>query len=144
MADDGYPRAPSAGVQLVTSFSGKGGKHDYVSSVDSVGRISYVFVQTFMHSAGRMFQRLHSASASLGISRFAHLPAGSIILRVPDKVKLKENVAEVSTAMALKYRELKSEQEELIKMVTALNTVQRKGQANINIMDVNEEEDVDS
>ncbi|KAJ7717083.1 hypothetical protein B0H14DRAFT_3901293 [Mycena olivaceomarginata] len=81
-----------------------------ITIVDSIGRISYVFVQTFLHSAGRMFQRLHSATASLGISRFAHLPAGSILLRIPDQVKLKGNMAEVMPATALTYKQLHSEQ----------------------------------
>ncbi|KAF7371887.1 hypothetical protein MVEN_00046000 [Mycena venus] len=134
-------------ARVITIYSkggGKGGKHEYVSSVDSIGRISYVFTQTFLHSAGRMFQRLHSASASLGISRFAHLPAGSIILRISDQVKLKGNMAEVMPATALKYKELQSEQRELVRMVTVLNTVQRRGKANTNVMDLEEEDDVDS
>ncbi|KAF7328133.1 hypothetical protein MVEN_02570400 [Mycena venus] len=134
-------------ARVVTIYSkggGKGGKHEYVSSFDSIGRISYVFTQTFLHSAGRMFQRLHSASASVGISRFAHLPAGSIILRISDQVKLKGNMAEVMPATALKYKELQSEQRELVRMVTVLNTVQRRGKANTNVMDLEEEDDVDS
>jgi hypothetical protein len=90
-----------------------------------------------------MFQRLHSASAALGISRYAHLPNGSILLRIPDKVALKHNVAEVSSAMALKYKELQKEKNRLVSAVTTLNTVQRRGQPNANIVDIEEDDDVD-
>ncbi|KAJ7880549.1 hypothetical protein B0H14DRAFT_3434422 [Mycena olivaceomarginata] len=122
---------------------GKAGKHDYVPSVDSIGRVSYVLVQTFAYSGGQMFQRLHSASAALGISRYAHLPTGSILLRIPDKVALKHNVAEVSSAIALKYKELQKEKNGLVSAVTTLNTVQRRGQPNANIADIEEDDDVD-
>ncbi|KAJ7483909.1 hypothetical protein B0H11DRAFT_1914403 [Mycena galericulata] len=35
-----------------------------------------------------------------------YTPAGSIFYRIPDKVNLKDNVAEVSSEMALKYKTL--------------------------------------
>ncbi|KAJ7867756.1 hypothetical protein B0H14DRAFT_3588043 [Mycena olivaceomarginata] len=133
-------------ARVITIYSkggGKGGKHEYVPSVDSVGHVSYVFVQTFAYSGGRIFQRLHSASATLGISRYAHLPNGSILFRIPDKVTSKRNVAEVSSAMALKYKELQKEKKGLVLAVTTLNTVQRHGQPNANIADIEEEDDVD-
>ncbi|KAJ7438683.1 hypothetical protein B0H11DRAFT_2358259 [Mycena galericulata] len=117
------------------------GKHDYVDHVDSIGRVSYAFVQTYAHRTGRMFRR--SASATLTISRLAHLPAGSILYRIPDKVNSKDNVVEVSSEMALKYKKLLSEQKELVAGVTRLNTVQRHGKPNINVVDIEEEEDVD-
>ncbi|KAK7008262.1 hypothetical protein R3P38DRAFT_2551949, partial [Favolaschia claudopus] len=130
-------------VSTYSKGGGKGGKHEYVSSVDSVGRISYAFVQTFAHGGGRVFQRLHSASAMFGISRFAHLPNGSVLFRLPDKVVLKQNTAEISSAMAMKYKELQMEKIGLVKAVTVLNTVQRKGQANVNVVDIEEEDDVE-
>ncbi|KAJ7854101.1 hypothetical protein B0H14DRAFT_2580102 [Mycena olivaceomarginata] len=80
---------------------------------------------------------------ALGISRYAHLPNGSILLRIPDKVALKHNVAEVSSTMALKYKELQKEKNRLVSVVTMLNTVQRRGQPNANIADIEEEDDVD-
>ncbi|KAJ7839111.1 hypothetical protein B0H14DRAFT_3458876 [Mycena olivaceomarginata] len=114
-------------ARVITIYSkggGKAGKHEYVPSVDSVGHVSYVFVQTFAYSGGRIFQCLHSASATLGISRYAHLPNGSILFRIPDKVTSKRNVAEVSSAMAPKLQG-------------------RHGQPNANIADIEEEDDVD-
>lgn len=131
-------------ITLYSKGAGKGGKHDYVDHVDSIGRVSYAFVQTYAHRTGRMFQRLHSASATLAISRFAHLPAGSILYRIPDKVNSKDNVVEVSSEMALKYKKLLSEQKELVAGVTRLNTVQRRGKPNINVVDIEEEDDVDA
>ncbi|KAJ7764021.1 hypothetical protein DFH07DRAFT_770672 [Mycena maculata] len=121
-------------ARVITMYSkggGKAGKHEYMASVDSIGLIS----------AGRLFQRLHSASALLGISCFAHLPTGSIVLRIPDQVKLKGNMAEVMPATALKYKQLHSEQGELVRMATVLNTVQRRGKANVNVMDLEEGDD---
>ncbi|KAF7363116.1 hypothetical protein MVEN_00664000 [Mycena venus] len=58
---------------------------------------------------------------------FAHLPTGSIILRISDQVKLKGNMVEVMPATALKYKELHD-----------------GGKANTNVMDLEEEDDVDS
>ncbi|KAJ7734200.1 hypothetical protein DFH07DRAFT_754450, partial [Mycena maculata] len=131
-------------ITLYSKGAGKGGKHDYVSSVDNVGRVSYAFVQTYAHRTGRMYQRLHSASAILNISQFAHLPAGSLLFRIPDQVHLKDSVVTVSSAMALKYKEFQSEQKGLVAGVTTLNTVQRCGKSNINVVDLEEENDVDS
>jgi hypothetical protein len=105
--------------------------------------VSYVFVQTFAYSGGQIFQHLHSASATLGISRYAQLPNGSILFRIPDKVTSKRNVTKVSSAMALKYKELQKEKKGLVLAVTTLNTVQWNGQPNTNIADIEEENDVD-
>ncbi|KAJ7836918.1 hypothetical protein B0H14DRAFT_3460470 [Mycena olivaceomarginata] len=58
------------------------------------------------------------------------------------KVTSKRNVAEVSSAMALKYKELQKEKKGLV-AVTTLNTVQRHGQPNTNIADIEEEDDLD-
>jgi len=43
--------------------------------------------------------------------------------------------------MALKYKQLHLEQSGL---VAVLNTVQRRGKASVNVMDLDEEDDVDS
>ena len=56
-----------------------------------VGKISYLLAQTFEHSGGRSFRRIHLASSMLGVSRFAHLSSGSILVRIPDQVKLTVN-----------------------------------------------------
>ncbi|KAJ7504877.1 hypothetical protein B0H11DRAFT_1904953 [Mycena galericulata] len=73
-----------------------------------------------------------------------YTPTGSIFYRIPDKVNLKDNVAEVSSEMALKYKTLLLEEKGLIVGVTRLNTVQRRGKPNISIVDIEEEENVDT
>ncbi|KAJ7318539.1 hypothetical protein DFH08DRAFT_819813 [Mycena albidolilacea] len=122
-------------ARVITIYSkggGKAGKHEYVPSVDFIGHVSYVFVQTFAYSGGQIFQCLHSASATLGISQYAHLPNGSILLRIPDKFTFKCNVAE----------ELQKEKKGLVLAVITLNTVQQYGQTNANIADIEEEDNV--
>ncbi|KAJ7446900.1 hypothetical protein B0H11DRAFT_2248676 [Mycena galericulata] len=131
-------------ITLYSKGAGKAGKHDYVDSVNNIGRVSYAFVQTYAHRTGRMYQRVHSASAALNISRFAHLPAGSILFRIPDDVTRRDNVVEVSSAMALKYKKFQSEQRGLVAGVTTLNTVQRRGKSNINVVNIEEEDDVEA
>ncbi|KAJ7733386.1 hypothetical protein DFH07DRAFT_780607 [Mycena maculata] len=51
---------------------------------------------------------------------------------------LKGNMAEEMPATALKYKQLHSEQGELVWMPTVLNTVQQWGKANVNVMDLEE------
>ncbi|KAJ7212580.1 hypothetical protein GGX14DRAFT_393481 [Mycena pura] len=68
-----------------------------------LGEDDFVFVIERQHillardSAGCMFQRTHSGSTALSISRFARLPAGSVLFRVPDKVTLKAVCKELQT-----------------------------------------------
>ncbi|KAJ7191711.1 hypothetical protein GGX14DRAFT_578735 [Mycena pura] len=105
----------------------------------SFGKISYILAQTFEHPGGRSFRRIHRASSMLGVSRFAHLPSGSILVRIPDLVKLTPVMAEVSRTTAVLFKNPQDERSGLVQMVTTLNTVQKKGKGNINIMDVEEE-----
>ncbi|KAJ7444958.1 hypothetical protein B0H11DRAFT_1930745 [Mycena galericulata] len=102
----------------------------------------YILAQTFEHSSGRSFQRIHRASSMLGVSHFAHLPPGSILVQVPDKVKLTA-VAVVSRNTAILLQTLKDELPGLTRMVTKLNTVQRKWKGNVNILDIEEDDCVD-
>jgi hypothetical protein len=69
----------------------------------------------------------------VGVSRFAHVPSGSILFRVPDKVTLgKQNFVELSSATTLK--ELLTEKKGLLWAATVLNIVQRRGVDNVNIV----------
>ncbi|KAJ7745545.1 hypothetical protein DFH07DRAFT_776655 [Mycena maculata] len=54
---------------------------------------------------------------------------------------LKGNMAEVMPATALKYKQLHFKQGELVLMATVLNTVQRRGKVNVNVMDLEEGDD---
>ena len=126
-------------LSIYSKGGGKAGRHDWVPQVPGIGKISYILAQTFEHSGGRSFRRIHRASSMLGVSRFAHLPSGSILVRIPDLVKLTPAMAEVSRTTAVLFKNLQDERSGLVQMVTTLNTVQKKGKGNINIMDVEEE-----
>ncbi|KAJ7349952.1 hypothetical protein DFH08DRAFT_807275 [Mycena albidolilacea] len=82
---------------------------------------------------------LGSNNANLHIEQWI---TDSSITKTGSMVTSKRNVAEVSSAMALKYKELQKKKE-LVLAVTTLNTVQRHGQPNANIADIEEEGDVD-
>ena len=56
---------------------------------------------------------------------------------------MKGSIVEISSRTALVWKELQKEKQGLIQMVTALNTVQRKGKT-INVIDIDEDDDVDT
>ncbi|KAJ7206825.1 hypothetical protein GGX14DRAFT_567902 [Mycena pura] len=93
-------------LSIYSKGGGKAGRHDWVPQVPGIGKISYILAQTFEHSGGRSFRRIHRASSMLGVSRFAHLPSGSILVRIPDLVKLTPVMAEVSRTTAILFKHL--------------------------------------
>ncbi|KAJ7212984.1 hypothetical protein GGX14DRAFT_564031 [Mycena pura] len=131
-------------LSLYAKGGGKAGAHAFISEADNIGPISFVFAQSYEHVGGHTFRRVHSGTAAmLGISRFAHIPAGSILLRVPDGVNMKQNFVELSSATTVKFKDLLGEKDRLVWMTTVLNTVQRRGADNVNIMDLDGDNDVD-
>ncbi|KAJ7189874.1 hypothetical protein GGX14DRAFT_580306 [Mycena pura] len=133
-------------LSMYAKGGGKAGAHAFIPQVDSIGPISFVLAQTYEHAGGRTFRRVHAgAAAMLGISRFAHAPAGSVLLRVPDTVTIKPNQlqVELSPATTVKFRELISEKAQLVWFTTVLNTVQRRGAGNVNIINMDADEDAD-
>ncbi|KAJ7730027.1 hypothetical protein DFH07DRAFT_724057, partial [Mycena maculata] len=105
---------------------GKAGRHDWVEQVPGIGKILYVLAQTFEHSGGHSFRRIHHVTSMLGVSRFAHLPSGSILIRIPNTVNLTLSTAEITRAATTLFNRLLAECEALAQMITALNMVQRK------------------
>ncbi|KAJ7220766.1 hypothetical protein GGX14DRAFT_389160 [Mycena pura] len=91
---------------------------------------------------GRSFRRIHHTAAILGISTFAYLLSGAILIWVPDGVKVTERSAEVSKKIAL-FTELLREKAGVMRMVTVLTTVQRKSGGNVNVLDIEEDDGVD-
>ncbi|KAJ7213114.1 hypothetical protein GGX14DRAFT_393311 [Mycena pura] len=110
--------------------------------VFAADRVSYAVARTYEHSGGRSFRRIHQSAAILGLSTFAHLPSGAIIVWVPDGITLTERSAEVSKKTIAMFTELQREKAGLIRMVTALTTVQRKSGADINVLDLEEDDGV--
>ncbi|KAJ7465359.1 hypothetical protein B0H11DRAFT_2240169 [Mycena galericulata] len=130
-------------LSIYSKGGGKAGRHDWIEQAPGIGKISYILAQTFEHSAGRSFRRVHRASSMLGVCRFAHLPSGSILVRVPDAVNLTHTMAEVSRNTAILFTRLRGEHSELVQMVASLNTVQKRGKGNINLLDIEEDNGVD-
>lgn len=127
---------------MYSKGGGKGGRHDWVPDVTNIGRISYVAVRVYQHSGGRSFRRIHRDAAFLGISTFAHLTSGAVLTRIPDSVSVNDRTADVSKKTAALFVELMSEKTALVRVSTALTTVQRKGTPNINIHNIEEEDGV--
>ncbi|KAJ7224508.1 hypothetical protein GGX14DRAFT_387187 [Mycena pura] len=92
---------------------------------------------------GRSFRRIHHTAAILGISTFAYLLSGEILIRVPDGVKVTERSAEVSKKTIALFTELLREKAGVMRMVTVLTTVQRKSGGNVNVLDIEEDDGVD-
>ena len=128
---------------MYSKGGGKAGAHAYIQAADTIGSISFVLAQTYEHAKGRTFRRIHSATAMVGVSRFAHIPPGSVLFRVPDKVSQTNNFVDLSSASTLKFNELLREKKELLWAATVLNTVQRRGADNVNIVDLDDDDDVD-
>ncbi|KAJ7030813.1 hypothetical protein C8F04DRAFT_1186464 [Mycena alexandri] len=92
------------------------------------------------------FKFTHRNYAALGTLRFAHLPANSFLAFLPtnnEPVKEFRDHVEIGLHGQKIFDELFMEREVLGKAVASLNTVRRKGKANINIIDVEEEEEVE-
>ena len=103
----------SSVITIYSKAAGKAGAHAFIEEADTIGSVSFALAQTYEHAAGRTFRRVHSTSVMVGVSRFAHLPSGSILFRVPDKVTQgKQNFVELSSATTLKFKELLTEKKE--------------------------------
>lgn len=131
-------------------YSRNGGKtagHSWVSRAESIGTLSYMVVQLFEQSTSirRTFQRIHRKFASMGLSKFAHLPSNSFLTTVATKsLKIVSDDRVNVTIETLKiFEELAGEKENLIKAVTRLNTVRGKGKGNRNVLSVEESDDVE-
>ncbi|KAJ7206417.1 hypothetical protein GGX14DRAFT_397221 [Mycena pura] len=74
---------------------------------------------------GHSFRRIHDTAAILGISTFAYLLSGAILIRVPDGVKVTERSAEVSKETIALFTELLREKAGVMRMVTVLTTIPR-------------------
>ncbi|KAJ7092782.1 hypothetical protein B0H15DRAFT_947610 [Mycena belliarum] len=135
-------------AKVITMYSkngGKAGAHAWVPECDTIGSLSYMVVQLFQHSYRRQFKFTDRNYAALGTLRFAHLPSHSFLALLPQDES--ENVQdfrdhlEVGPRSQLIFDELCAEKGALAKAVASLNTVRRKGKANVNIIDIEEDED---
>ncbi|KAJ6617205.1 hypothetical protein B0H10DRAFT_1797924, partial [Mycena sp. CBHHK59/15] len=137
--------------QVITMYSkngGKAGAHSFTQSCESIGALSYLFVQTYEHAYRRQFKSAHSRDSALGTVRFVHLPSNSFLAIVPleendpNSVKAFTSHIEIGLRTYKVFEALMAEKELLCKAVASLNTVRRKGKANVNIVDVAEDDGV--
>jgi hypothetical protein len=123
---------------------GKAGTHSWMATCDheTIGALSFVVAQVYEHEFRRHFKIIHSADAHLGTLRFAHLPVGTFLALLPKDEAMKTFATHVEIGIrAYKvFEELLNEKEKLSKAVASLNTVRRKGKANIQILEQPEDD----
>ncbi|KAJ6478183.1 hypothetical protein C8R45DRAFT_1216427 [Mycena sanguinolenta] len=136
-------------ARVITMYSkngGKAGAHSWAPTCDTIGSLSYLLVQLYQHSCGRQFKYTNRNYAALGTLRFAHLPSNSFLFLLPQAggaVANFQNHVEIDQTAQRIFAELIAEKEPLAKAVASLNTVRRKGKANVNILEMEEEEEMD-
>ncbi|KAJ7590371.1 hypothetical protein C8J56DRAFT_719844, partial [Mycena floridula] len=67
-------------ITIYTRSGGKAAKHSWVPLIDTIGASSYISVQVFQHTRRQVFKTNHSDYATLGLLRFAHLPAAAFLI----------------------------------------------------------------
>ncbi|KAJ7203826.1 hypothetical protein GGX14DRAFT_569870 [Mycena pura] len=119
-------------ITLYSEGGGKAGRHDWVPQLPAEYRPTL-----------QAFRRIHQDAALIGVSMFAHLASGVILVRIAGPVSVTDRAADMSKKTAALFIELSKEKAALVRMATALTTVRRKGKANVNILDVEEDDGVD-
>ncbi|KAJ7061002.1 hypothetical protein C8F01DRAFT_1253476 [Mycena amicta] len=98
----------------------------------------------YQHSSGRTFNRVHRAARALGVSTFSHLPSGAILVRIAKTVKVDDHAAEISNKTFTIFKELQTQKAGLLRMVSTLTAVKRKGNAGVNGLDLEEDDGADN
>ncbi|KAJ7142427.1 hypothetical protein C8R44DRAFT_725783 [Mycena epipterygia] len=137
-------------ARVITMYSknrGKAGVHTWVPNCNNLGSLSYMVVQLHQHLYRHQFKCTDCNYAALGTLQFAHLLANSFLSilpqeDVPEMVKEFRQHIEIGPCGQKIFDKLSMELEVLAKAVTSLNTVQWKGKANVNLLDLEEEEDI--
>ncbi|KAJ6506818.1 hypothetical protein C8R45DRAFT_1069768 [Mycena sanguinolenta] len=126
----------------------EGWAHALVPSYDTIGSLSCMIVQLYQHAYRRQFKLTNRNYAALGTLRFAHLPSNSFLCLLPhandgQAVNTFWDHVEISGAAQQIFDELRAENELLGRAVASLNTVRRRGQANVNILEIDENKEDD-
>ncbi|KAF7335957.1 hypothetical protein MSAN_02309100 [Mycena sanguinolenta] len=132
-------------VRVKTMYSksgGKAGTHSWIATTDTIGSLSFLVAQVYEHEFRRRFRTIHRADALLGTIRFAHLPVGSFLALLPkdEAVKSFPTHIEIGARAYKIFDDLVAEKEQLSKAVASLNTVRRKGKANIHVLELSEDD----
>ncbi|KAJ7041755.1 hypothetical protein C8F04DRAFT_1252679 [Mycena alexandri] len=90
---------------------------------------------------------IHNTDAQLGTFHFAHFPVGSFLtlLNLPkdEDVKMFPTHVEIGLRAYKMLDELLAEKAVSVKAVASLNTIWRKGKANIDILELPEDDCID-
>ncbi|KAJ7178444.1 hypothetical protein C8R43DRAFT_1117832 [Mycena crocata] len=132
-------------VRVISMYSkngGKAGTHSWVPTCETIGGLSFILVQVYEHEYRKRFKIIHDRHSALGTVHFSHLPSGSFLALLPKEegVKTTHNHVEMGPRGQAIFEELKNESAALAKAVASLNTVRRKGQSNIHITELSEED----
>ncbi|KAJ7182103.1 hypothetical protein C8R46DRAFT_1210665 [Mycena filopes] len=120
-------------ITMYSKNGGKAGAHAWVPTCDTIGSLSYLVVQLYQHSYRRQFKFTDRNYPALGTLRFAHLPSNSFLSILPQG-------NDTEAIKTYRDHELRMEKEMLGKAVASLNTVQRKGKAMANILEIEEDD----
>ncbi|KAJ7163961.1 hypothetical protein C8R43DRAFT_946774 [Mycena crocata] len=137
-------------VQVLVLYAKMGGKaaaHLFTEYSANIGALSYIFVQTYEHSHSHRqhFKNTRRQDLALRTLRFAHLPSNSLVAILPreeNMVKIFATHVEIGVSGSKVFELLMTGKESLCKGVASLNTVRRKGQANIHILELVEDDGV--
>ncbi|KAJ6579400.1 hypothetical protein B0H10DRAFT_1958754 [Mycena sp. CBHHK59/15] len=124
---------------------GKAGTHAWTPTSESIRALSFVVVRVFELEFRRRFKVIPKHASVLGTVCFAHLPANSFLALLPKKepVKIFQSHLEIGPRAHTMSQEIAEETVLLAKAAASLNTVRRKGKANIHIMELPEDEGID-
>ncbi|KAJ7703686.1 hypothetical protein B0H17DRAFT_1127294 [Mycena rosella] len=132
-------------ARVITMYSksgGKAGAHSIAHRSESISALSYLFGQTYEHGFRRQFKNTRRSDLALGaINRFAHLPSNSFQALLPTEennkasAKVFPNHVEIGRRAYDLCEGLMAEKGPVCKGVTSLNTVRRKGQKNISLLE---------
>lgn len=132
-------------MTMYTKNGGKAGTHAWTPTCESLGALSFVVAQVYELEFRRRFKMIPMRTSALGTACFGHLPANSFLALLPkdESVTTFQTHVEIGPRAQLIHRELLAEKEVLAKAVASLNTVRRKGKADIHIMELPEDEYID-
>ncbi|KAJ7776539.1 hypothetical protein DFH07DRAFT_731901 [Mycena maculata] len=129
-------------VTMYSKNGGKSGAHSWTPTCSTIGALSFLVVQVYELEHRRHFKVIPHCTAALGTVRFEHLPANSFLALLPkeESIKTLHNHVEIGLRAHKIFEELVLEKDVLAKAVSSLNTVRRKGRANVHIMQLPEDD----
>ncbi|KAE9401848.1 hypothetical protein BT96DRAFT_817381 [Gymnopus androsaceus JB14] len=117
-------------ISIYSKNGGKAGAHAWVSSVTSIGSVSYLAVQTYeAYGCGRIFNTVHhkyAATVGVGLHHYSHIPSNTFLMVLsPGAVAVIQNGLRITEAAWNSHEKLLSEIEGIIEAVKKLNKVNK-------------------